>query len=182
MSYKENKHFKKYCCKHGNIEKGVQTLELFCKNNNVNMDIFGSITRKDYYYGKSDCDTVFITNNVDHTSVEFENFIRNNKFLSFNGKKYIQYSLDVKNVKCSGVLFHLIIEECKFDVMIVNKKDYSSYNDLITPTHNFILMFVIAIVKFFYYKVPLIPESLYRKIKNSLLTRRLHVVKSTIHK
>jgi len=66
--------------------------------------------------------------------------------------------------------------------MIVNKKDYSSYYDLITPTHNFILMFVIAIVKFFYYKVPLIPESLYRKIKNSLLTRRLHVVKSTIHK
>jgi hypothetical protein len=128
MSYKENKHFKKYCNKHKNVKKSVETLELFCKDNCVAMEIFGSMVRKDYYYGKSDCDTVFVSNNIDNTCVNFENFVRNNNYIEIKSKKYTHYSLDVETVKCPGIMYKIKLYKNSFDVIIVNKKDYDNYN------------------------------------------------------
>ncbi len=106
MSYKENKHYKRYTKKHKDVKEGVETLESFCNDDYSEMEVFGSLVRKDYYYGKSDCDAVFITNNVDKTSANFENYIANNTFLKLRRKKLVYYGLDKNKVDCSGMYFN----------------------------------------------------------------------------
>ena len=182
MSYKENKNFKNYCSKHKNVKKSVETLELFCKDNCVVMDIFGSMVRKDYYYGKSDCDTVFVSNNIDKTCVNFEDFVRNNDCIEIKKKKYTHYSLDNETVKCPGVMYKIVLYNSNFDVVIVNKKDYDHYNNLITPKIDFITNIIVSIIKFFYYQIPIIPLSFYIHIKHVLFKKRLHIVKDVKYK
>ncbi len=75
------------------------------------------------------------------------------------------------------MLFQLYVKNCKFDVVIVNKKDYQNYTNLIIPTLNNLIYIIMAIIKFFYYQIPIIPTTIYINCKRLLFKRRLHIVK-----
>ena len=178
MSYKDNKNFKKYCNKHKDINRVIRDLETFCTEESCEMEIFGSLTRNDYYYGKSDCDTVFITDNVEYICANFENYIQHNPRIKMKRKQLTQYGFNIEHVKCSGIIYKMKINNCKFDIMIVDRKDYQVYSDLITPNINCINCFIVSIIKYFYYKIPIIPLSLYIYLKGLLFKRRLYIVKT----
>lgn len=177
MSYKENKNYKKYCKKYKDVNKTINTLENFCKQHNCTMEIFGSLLRKDYYYGKSDIDMVLITNNVDKTSSEFEYFINRNPYIKLKAKKIVSYGANKDTINCTGILHKISVNNNGADVCIVGKKDYKRHHEFIKPTFGPITFFIMGIIKFFFYQVPLIPLSYYLKAKEILYKKRLHIVK-----
>lgn len=180
MSYRENKNFKKYCSKYKDVNKTINTLENFCKQNNCSIEIFGSLLRKDYYYGKSDVDMVIITNNVDKTSSEFEYYINRNPCITMKAKKMVSYGINKNTVSCSGILHKITINNIGADVCMVNQKDYEKNKEFIKPNFGALTFIIMAIIKFFFYQVPIIPLSGYVKAKELLYKRRLHIVKKKL--
>ena len=182
MSYKENKNYKKYSSKHKDVKDSVQVLEDFCYQNAVKMELFGSLTRKDYYYGKSDGDAIIITKNIDHTSYQLNSFIRNHRSIEGKKRKLVYYGLDKDKIECSGLLHKVNIHGNNFDIVLIEENDYENHIQLVKPTFHFLLYIVMSIIKFFYYQVPIIPQWLYIESKAFLFKRRLHIVKEESYK
>ena len=191
MSYKDNKYFKKHCGKHKDINTKLRPLEIYCKNNGIIMELYGSVTRKDYYHGKSDYDIVFVVDDIDSACDSFENFMETDNKLriieryKIHHKDFIHYSLNEDVVKVPGLKYKLSIDNYKNDLIIVNKHDFKiDYNQrlILTKHIGFIPLFIVGIIKFFYYQLNLIPKALYTFLKNFILdtlySRRMHYIRN----
>jgi predicted nucleotidyltransferase len=191
MSYKDNKYFKKHCAKHKDINAKLRPLEIFCKNNGITMEVYGSVTRKDYYHGKSDYDIVFVSDDIDDARDRFENFMEiDNKSriierYTIHYKDFIHYSVNEDVVQVPGFKYKLSIDNYKNDLIIVNKNDFKiDYNQslILAKQIGFIPLFILGIIKFIYYQLNLIPSELYIYLKNFILdtlySRRMHYIKS----
>ena len=65
---------------------------------------------------------------------------------------------------------------------MVNKKDYIRHKEFIKPNFGPLTFLIMAIIKFFFYQIPIIPLNLYAKSKRLLFKRRLHIVKQEVSK
>ena len=195
MSYKDNKYFKKYCNKHKDINNKLRPLEIYCKNNGIIMEVYGSITRKDYYHGKSDYDIVFVVDDIDSACDGFENYIEiDNKSriiekYTIHHKDFIHYSVNEDVVKFPGLKYKLSIDNKKNDLIIVNKNDFKIDDNqrlILTKNIGFIPLFIVGIIKFIYYQLNLIPKALYEFLKNFILdtlySKRMHYIKKVYAK
>ena len=191
MSYKDNKYFKKHCAKHKDINTKLRPLEIYCKNNGIIMEVYGSVTRKDYYHGKSDYDIVFVVDDIDNARDLFEDYLecanktRTNSMYKIHYKDFVHYSLNEDVVQVPGFKYKLSIDNYKNDLIIVNKNDFKiDYNQsiILAKQIGFIPLFILGIIKFIYYQLNLIPNALYKFLKNFILeklySRRMHYIKS----
>ena len=195
MSYKDNKYFKKHCAKHKDINAKLRPLEIFCKNNGIIMEVYGSVTRKDYYHGKSDYDIVFVVDDIDNACDLFEDYLecanktRTNSMYKIHYKDFVHYSLNEDVVQVPGFKYKLSIDNYKNDLIIVNKNDFKiDYNQslILAKQIGFIPLFILGIIKFIYYQLNLIPNALYIFLKNFILdtlySRRMHYIRNVYTK
>jgi|SaaInlStandDraft_6_1057023.scaffolds.fasta_scaffold00837_24 hypothetical protein len=193
MSYKDNKYFKKYCNKHKDIKNTLGPLEIFCNNNGIIMEVFGSVTRNDYYHGKSDYDIVFVSDDIDKASDCFENYIETINSTNINStcqvryKDIVNYGVNKDVVNIPGIKYNLHIDKCKCDIIMVNKHDFQNkYNQTIILAKDlgFISLFIMYIIKFIYYQLHIMPKAMYSFLKNFVFelfhSRRMHYIKSLI--
>jgi predicted nucleotidyltransferase len=61
---------------------------------NSKIHFFGSITRDDYFVGKSDIDIYFITPNVHDTLFKVKKFINNPNQKAYHAKRHIKFTID----------------------------------------------------------------------------------------
>ena len=195
MSYNYNKYFKKHCAKHKDINAKLRPLEIFCKNNGIIMEVYGSVTRKDYYHGKSDYDIVFVVDDIDNACDLFEDYLecanktRTNSMYKIHYKDFVHYSLNEDVVQVPGFKYKLSIDNYKNDLIIVNKNDFKiDYNQslILAKQIGFIPLFILGIIKFIYYQLNLIPNALYIFLKNFILdtlySRRMHYIRNVYTK
>ena len=181
MSYKDNKYFKKYCNKHKDIKLAIRDLETFCTEETCEMEIYGSLARNDFYYGQSDGDVMIICNNVDKVSTRFTNFIYMNSNMKYKKKKiaYIENKKIANSCQCK--ILHIVeMNGYNFDVSVVQRGN-NEENKHLLPSNNFISLFLMSIVKFLFYKINIIPLSLYVWFKQNLLSKGLDVIKRELH-
>ena len=178
MSYKDNKYFKKYCNKHKDVKMSIRNLETFCKEENCKMEIYGSLVRPDFYYGQSDGDVIIVCNNVEELSSRFSTYIYSHSKMIYKKKKII-YTVD-NNIKnsCSGRILHTVsINGYNFDISIICAKEYRGNSDSCIPKHNFMALFLMSIVKFFYYKMNIMSKDLYYYLKKKLMPSVYEIVR-----
>lgn len=171
MLYKENSYFKKYCSKHKDLKRSITYLENICKNENYEFHVFGSILRRDFYYKQSDCDVIIACDNIDRTVAKFEYIIQNNKHIqlvdSDSKKMFSVKNIPKLNETCaSAILLKVNINGIPFDINFLKKNDFKDPDCIdIHQSNNFIFLFCIAFIKFLYYKINIIPKSLYLSMK-----------------
>jgi len=195
MSYKDNKYFKKYCNKHKDIKNKLGPLEIFCNNNGIIMEVYGSVTRNDYYHGKSDYDVVFVSNDIDIACDCFENYIETINSTTINStyqliyKDIVNYGVNKDVVNIPGIKYKLTIDNCKSDIIVVNKCDFQNKHNqklILAKDIGFIPLFIVGIIKFIYYQLNLIPKALYTFLKNFVFdlfhSTRMHYIKSLFAK
>ena len=181
MSYKDNKYFKKYCNKHKDIKMSIRNLETFCKEENCKMEIYGSLVRNDFYYGQSDGDIIILCNNVEEMSSRFSSYIYSHSNMIHKKKKVI-YTEDNNNNTCSGRILHIVnINGYNFDVSIACIKDQKVDSNSFIPKHNFIVLFLMSIIKFFYYNINIMSEDIYYYLKQLLMPGVYEIVRKEKH-
>lgn len=182
MSYKDNKYFKKYCNKHWDVRKSINNLETFCKDENCKMEIFGSLVRPDFYYGKSDGDIIILCNNVEEMSSRFSSYIYSHSNMIYKKKKVIYTENNNNNNTCSGIILHNVnMNGYNFDVSITCIKDHNMGSNLFIPKHNFIVLFLMSIIKFFYYKINIMSKDIYYYLKQLLMPSVYEIVRKEKH-
>lgn len=165
MYYKNNKYYIKNTSKHKDIKNSIELLENFCNENCIKMEIHGSLIRNDYYYGKSDCDVIIITKNIDNTSYQLDNLIYHNPYIEYKKVKLVYYGLVKDKIELYGLLYKVNIHENKFDIVLIEEKDYINHKDIIIHKYHYLIYLIISIIKFLYYKIQIIPFSVYKKCK-----------------
>jgi predicted nucleotidyltransferase len=171
MSYKDNKYFKKYCNKHKDIKRTIRDLETFCAEENCDFYVFGSILREDFYYKQSDCDLIIACNDIDRTIARFEYYIQTNKNIHVLGltekRLYsVQNITQIKDPSAVALLLKININGLPLDINFLKKKDYTTPGciNIIQPTNYLFIMFI-SIIKILYYKINIIPYTLYINMK-----------------
>lgn len=131
------------------------------------LHFYGSVTRDDYVHGKSDIDIAIFTDNEKSTIAKLQHFlhVKRNAFdklvWKIEGKMVYGYK-----IKCEPYIDYPIeAKQCEIAVYNNEFKDILM-NEM--NTQNLIpiqLSILLYILKFFYYKLPLISQSTYVSYK-----------------
>jgi len=185
--YKENKYFKKHCGRHKDIKKILTYLENICNDENCDFYVFGSILRNDFYYKQSDCDLIIACDDIDKTIAKFEYIIQNNKNIqlidSISKRLYaVQNMPQLKNSCASALLLKINMNGLPIDINFLKKNDFTMPGSSnIQQSNNYLYIVLISIIKFFYYKIHIVPDWLYAKMKifinHNFSSRRYTLVK-----
>jgi len=128
---------------------------------------YGSVQRADYVPGKSDIDVVIFADNDDSLITKLQHHLHLDK----KDFKKIMYIIDGNVLYGSKVKYKNKKENIKAEFSIYNE----NFKDIIIKQHRkkFILPAYISIMlyllKMFYYKIPILPKSVYINSKNWLL-------------
>lgn len=128
---------------------------------------YGSIQRIDYFPGKSDIDVDIFTDNEDETIFRMKNL------LGIRAAKRAVYKLDkvdtlVRGYKCK---YEDPSKGCMVEFSIYNEKD----KDLVLKEHSnkfqlpAFIVFLLAIVKYLYYHLGVLPDSSFSFLKNFIM-------------
>jgi len=126
---------------------------------------YGSIQRKDYFPGTSDIDVCIFTDNNTETKYKLISFLGLKKneykkiiFKLHKSKKMVYgYKIKYKNETTKiNVEFSIYNEKDKENVLI----EHNAKKDL-----PFYILWLLIIVKFFYYNLEILPKSIYYKCK-----------------
>lgn len=130
---------------------------------------YGSIQRKDYFPGTSDIDVCIFTDNNTETKYKLISFLGLKKneykkiiFKLHKSKKMVYgYKIKYKNETTKiNVEFSIYNEKDKEHVL----KEHNSKKDL-----PFYILWLLIIVKFFYYNLEILPKSIYYKCKRFIM-------------
>ena len=130
---------------------------------------YGSIQRKDYFPGTSDIDVCIFTDNNTETKYKLISFLG----LKKNEYKKIIFKLHKSNKMVYGYKIKYKNETTKINVefSIYNEKD----KEHVLTEHNskkdlpFYILWLLIIVKFFYYNLEILPKSIYYKCKRFIM-------------
>jgi hypothetical protein len=130
---------------------------------------YGSIQRKDYFPGTSDIDVCIFTDNNTETKYKLISFLG----LKKNEYKKIIFKLHKSKKMVYGYKIKYKNEITKINVefSIYNKKDKEN----VLTEHNskkdlpFYILWLLIIVKFFYYNLEILPKSIYYKCKRFIM-------------
>jgi predicted nucleotidyltransferase len=130
---------------------------------------YGSIQRKDYFPGTSDIDVCIFTDNNTETKYKLISFLGLKKneykkiiFKLHKSKKMVYgYKIKYKNETTKiNVEFSIYNEKDKENVLI----EHNAKKDL-----PFYILWLLIIVKFFYYNLEILPKSIYYKCKRFIM-------------
>ena len=130
---------------------------------------YGSIQRKDYFPGTSDIDVCIFTDNNTETKYKLISFLG----LKKNEYKKIIFKLHKSKKMVYGYKIKYKNETTKINVefSIYNEKD----KEHVLTEHNskkdlpFYILWLLIIVKFFYYNLEILPKSIYYKCKRFIM-------------
>lgn len=130
---------------------------------------FGSVQRHDYFPGKSDIDVDIFTDNVSSTISKMQHFLK----VSKNDFKKFIWRLNVNKI-AHGYKIMYKEPENNFaaEFSIYDEK----YKEEVLEEHNkktilpFYASILLVILKFFYYKVDIIPHKTYAFLKKKILS------------
>jgi hypothetical protein len=130
---------------------------------------YGSVQRLDYFPSSSDIDTDIFTDNESSTISKLQNFLEIPKY-EF---RKIVYRLHKANVMVQGYKVKYEDKENNFvtEISIYNEKNKKDVllehnSKTVLPFHISILLLVL---KTFWYKIPILPESVYAYLKKLVM-------------
>jgi len=130
---------------------------------------FGSIKRFDFFPNSSDIDIIIITDNVDETIKRVRDYLQLNK--TEIKKIYQRFSNNsVRLITGYKIKYTDPSNDCTFDLLIYDEK----YREVVTQNINDIndiavyMVIILYIVKYAYYRLSLMTNSMYLYLKNSL--------------
>ncbi len=130
---------------------------------------YGSIQRPDYIKGKSDIDVDIFTDNESSTVQKLCNLldIKRSEF------KNIVYKIDSEMVYGYKLKYDDVENKINVEMSIYNKK----YKSAVLYDHNkcrdlpFYVTILLMIIKFLYYNVGIVPNSIYKRCKQFLMNK-----------
>jgi len=130
---------------------------------------YGSILRVDYVKGKSDIDVDIFTDN------EISTIQKLCTFLNVKKSDFVKIIYKINNKLINGYKIKYTNEPQKLniEISVYNNK----YKNIIGCHHNnhkylsFYVTFILIVVKFLYYTMGIIPDNVYRKLKQLLINR-----------
>jgi len=130
---------------------------------------FGSVQRDDYFPGKSDIDVDIFTDNIQSTIIKLQNFFGYEKY---KFKKFV-YKLHKTKKMVHGYKVKYEDKSNNFltELSIYDEKD----KEYILTEHNskailpFYILWLLIILKTFYYKLGILPENIYTYLKNIIM-------------
>lgn len=173
MTYKNNIFYLNYSKKYKDIEEYIKVLEKFCVINNIKMNLYGSITRFDFYYKKSDIDILFITNNIYTIFKKLINFLLSNKDIKIKYITNCYYYYTKDKIEFHGILVTYYINELEFQIIIINENDYTTWYDITISKLNILKIILFVIIKFFYYQMHIIDKKTYKFLKKKIYTSNM---------
>jgi len=130
---------------------------------------FGSIKRFDFFPNSSDIDIIIITDNVDEMIKKVRDYLQLNK--TEIKKIYQRFSKNSGGVITGyKIKYNDPTNDCAFDLLIYDEK----YREVVTQNINDInnmapyMVAVLYIIKYVYYRLGLITNSMYLYLKNAL--------------
>jgi hypothetical protein len=140
--------------------------------NNLNEKIyfFGSIQRSYYFMNSSDIDVDIFTENIDSTISKLQNFlnVKKNKF-----KKIIYRTIKTKKIVYGYKIEYEDLENNFFTEISIFDKKYKK-NVLIDHSFKinlpFYITFFLIVLKFFYYKLHIVSDNIYKYLKNYIIS------------
>jgi predicted nucleotidyltransferase len=141
-------------------------VQLFFKNMSdfVNSELifYGSVTRNDYIHNQSDIDLAIFTPNPQNVVVQLSHFLKIDKkqfkkiVWKLNGDTIVGYKIkcnEFLDLNCEIAIYNEIFKSTLLD-------EFKRPDDL--PLYLYIAL---LIIKFFYYRIPIIPTNIYVKLK-----------------
>ena len=144
---------------------------------NTEMYFYGSVQRFDYFPGKSDIDIGILTDNEYSVMNKMQHFLKVNKkaFIKvawkLNGKYIYGYKLKYENPELN-IIAEFAIFNNKFKTILVNEH----YRTIGIP---FFTAFLVLILKFFYYTIPILPTKVFAYLKRKLFNENLGIQDSS---
>ena len=137
---------------------------------NEKIFFFGSIQRSDYFSNSSDIDIDIFTENMDSTMSKLLNFlkVKKNQF-----KKIIYRTVKTKKIVYGHKIEYSNLENNFFTEISIFDNKYKK--DVLTD-HSFktnlpfYIIYLLIILKFFYYKLNIISEDIYKYFKNYIIS------------
>jgi predicted nucleotidyltransferase len=129
--------------------------------------LYGSISRFDYIPGKSDLDVDIFTDNEDSLIQKLSNLLD----LKKEQFQKIVYRIDNMIINGYKTKYENAKQNLKIELSIYNKKN----KQIIMKQHNkannlpYIILVLLYILKSFYYRLGIISDEIYSKLKNFLL-------------
>jgi predicted nucleotidyltransferase len=128
---------------------------------------YGSVTRSDYIHGKSDIDVAIFTDNEYSTISKLQHYLRINRnefekvVWKLNGQMI--YGFKAKCGEEIGLNCEIAVYNSIFKDTLI--KDFERPNNN-QPTYIFVLLYIL---KFFYYRVPLVSKETYQEFKRYIM-------------
>ena len=129
---------------------------------------FGSIKRFDFFPNASDIDIIIITDNVNEMINKVHHYLQLKK--TDVKKIYQRFSNNSGVVTGYKIKYNDPSNDCAFDLLIYDEK----YRDAVTQNINdindiaFYMIVILYIMKYVYYRLGLITNSMYLYLKNGL--------------
>lgn len=144
---------------------------------NTEMYFYGSVQRFDYFPGQSDIDIGILTDNEYSVMNKMQHFLKVNKkdFIKvawkLNGRYIYGYKLKYENPELN-IIAEFAIFNNKFKTILINEH----YRTIDIP---FFTAFLVLILKFFYYTIPLLPTKVFAYLKRKLFNENLGIQDSS---
>jgi len=163
------------------------SVRIFLKNLsaylNTKLYFYGSVQRNDYILNESDIDIDIFTDNVESTILKLSHYLHVPKS-KFKKTFSVTYKDDIYKYKTIGYKIYYTSPDLisPIEFCIYNEKDKEETLQLHREKFNipFYISWMLIFIKFLFYTLNIIPLSIYREIKNWLLsqcseTKKLHV-------
>ncbi len=144
---------------------------------NTEMYFYGSVQRFDYFPGQSDIDIGILTDNEYSVMNKMQHFLKVDKkdFIKvawkLNGKYIYGYKLKYSNPELN-IVSEFAIFNNKFKTILVEEH----YRTIDIP---YLTVFLVLLLKFFYYTIPLLSEKTFAYLKRKLFNDGLGIKDSS---
>jgi len=133
---------------------------------NTELYFYGSVTRFDYFPGKSDIDMIIITDNVDSIVKQLQNYLNVNRDAV---EKTINYMDDAKSISYAyKINYSNLDEKISLEIFVYDEKYKEKLIRNMEKKDNlpFYVVAILYIIKFITYEIKILNDEQFKYIKN----------------
>lgn len=150
---------------------------------NTEMYFYGSVQRFDYFPGQSDIDIGILTDNEYSVMNKMQHFLSTRTSLKVDKKDFIKVAWKLNGnyiygykLKYENPELNVIAEFAIFNNKFKNILVQEHYRTIDIP---FFTAFLVLLLKFFYYVIPLLPTKVFAYLKRKLFNENLGIQDSS---
>jgi predicted nucleotidyltransferase len=136
---------------------------------NTDLYFYGSVTRLDYFPGKSDIDMIIITDNVDSVVKQLQNHLNVNRDAI---EKTINYMDDAKSISYAyKINYSNLDEKISLEIFVYDEKYKEKLIRNMEKKDNlpFYVVAILYIIKFITYEIQILNDEQFKYIKNMFM-------------